>query len=62
VAEEVYRILRDDGIDVRLRTKASRVEANKSGVTSLSVCGLETFIVAARTNPSHTGCHARSAA
>ena len=37
VAEEVYRILREDGIDVRLKTRASRVEANEQGEIQLTV-------------------------
>ena len=39
VAEEVYRILREDGIDVRLNTRVSRVEANAQGEIQLSVEG-----------------------
>jgi pyruvate/2-oxoglutarate dehydrogenase complex dihydrolipoamide dehydrogenase (E3) component len=39
VAEEVYRILREDGIDVRLQTRASRVEANDQGEIQLAVAG-----------------------
>lgn len=37
VAEEVHEILREDGIDVRLKTKASRVEANAQGEIQLTV-------------------------
>jgi pyruvate/2-oxoglutarate dehydrogenase complex dihydrolipoamide dehydrogenase (E3) component len=39
VAEEVYKILREDGIDVRLKTRASRVEANAQGEIQLTVDG-----------------------
>src|SRR5215467_8678115 len=39
VAEEVYKILREDGIDVRLKTGASRVEANAQGEIQLTVNG-----------------------
>src|SRR3989454_11062711 len=39
VAEEVYKILREDGIDVRLKTRASRVEANEHGEIQLTVNG-----------------------
>jgi pyruvate/2-oxoglutarate dehydrogenase complex dihydrolipoamide dehydrogenase (E3) component len=39
VAEEVSRILREDGIDVRLRTRARRVEANAQGEIRLTVDG-----------------------
>ncbi len=39
VAEEVYKILREDGIDVRLKTRASRVEANAQGEIQLTVNG-----------------------
>jgi pyruvate/2-oxoglutarate dehydrogenase complex dihydrolipoamide dehydrogenase (E3) component len=39
VAEEVYKILTEDGIDVRLKTSASRVEANKEGEIQLTVSG-----------------------
>src|SRR5262249_4749749 len=39
VALEVYRILREDGIDVRLKTGASRVEANEQGEIQLTVSG-----------------------
>jgi pyruvate/2-oxoglutarate dehydrogenase complex dihydrolipoamide dehydrogenase (E3) component len=39
VAGEVYRILREDGIDVRLNTRASRVEANEQGEIQLTVSG-----------------------
>jgi pyruvate/2-oxoglutarate dehydrogenase complex dihydrolipoamide dehydrogenase (E3) component len=39
VAEEVYKILREDGIDVRLKTRASRVEANAQGKIQLTVNG-----------------------
>src|SRR5262245_50005563 len=31
VGEEVYKILREDGIDVRLKTRASRVDTNEQG-------------------------------
>jgi pyruvate/2-oxoglutarate dehydrogenase complex dihydrolipoamide dehydrogenase (E3) component len=37
VAEEVYKILREDGIDVRLKAGASRVEANEHGQIQLTV-------------------------
>src|SRR5215475_4226457 len=37
VAEEVYKILREDGIDVRLKTRPSRVEANAQGEIQLTV-------------------------
>src|SRR5262249_20291354 len=37
VAEEVYKILGEDGIDVRLKTKASRVETNEQGEIELTV-------------------------
>src|SRR5205823_12000432 len=39
VAEEVYKMLRADGIDVRLKTRASRVEANEQGEIQLTVSG-----------------------
>src|SRR6516164_1206948 len=39
VAEEVYKILREDGIDVRLKATASRVEAGAQGEISLTVNG-----------------------
>jgi pyruvate/2-oxoglutarate dehydrogenase complex dihydrolipoamide dehydrogenase (E3) component len=39
VAEEVYKILREDGVDVRLKTRASRVEANAQGEIQLTVNG-----------------------
>ncbi|HYW71579.1 MAG TPA: mercuric reductase [Pyrinomonadaceae bacterium] len=39
VAEEVYKILREDGIDVRLKTRASRVETSKRGQIQLTVNG-----------------------
>jgi pyruvate/2-oxoglutarate dehydrogenase complex dihydrolipoamide dehydrogenase (E3) component len=39
VAEEVYRILTEDGIDVRLKTSASQVEANEQGEIQLTVSG-----------------------
>jgi pyruvate/2-oxoglutarate dehydrogenase complex dihydrolipoamide dehydrogenase (E3) component len=39
VAEEVCKILREDGIDVRLKTRASRVETNKQGEIQLTVSG-----------------------
>ena len=39
VAEEVYKILREDGIDVRLKTAASRVETNEHGEIQLAVSG-----------------------
>src|SRR5262249_12854971 len=37
--EEVYKILREDGIDVRLNSKASRVEAGARGEIRLTVNG-----------------------
>ena len=37
VAEEVYKILREDGIDVRLKTRANRVETNEQGEIQLTV-------------------------
>jgi pyruvate/2-oxoglutarate dehydrogenase complex dihydrolipoamide dehydrogenase (E3) component len=37
VAEEVYKILREDGIDVRLKARASRVESNEQGQIQLTV-------------------------
>ena len=39
VAEEVYKILREDGIDVRLKSAASRVEAGARGEMYLTVTG-----------------------
>ena len=39
VAEEVYKILREDGIDVRLKARASRVETNQQGEIQLTVSG-----------------------
>src|SRR5215470_7070608 len=39
VAEEVYKILREDGIDVRLKTSATRVETNAQGKIQLTVSG-----------------------
>ena len=39
VAEEVYKILREDGIDVRLKTAATRVETNEHGEIQLTVSG-----------------------
>ena len=39
VAKEVYKILQEDGIDVRLKTSASRVEANEQGEIQLTVSG-----------------------
>ena len=39
VAEEVYKILREDGIDVRLKARASRVETNEQGQILLTVSG-----------------------
>src|SRR6516225_4471061 len=39
VAQEVYKILREDGIDVRLKTSASRVEANEQGEIQVTVSG-----------------------
>jgi len=39
VAEEVYKILREDGIDVRLKARASRVESNEQGEIQLTVSG-----------------------
>src|SRR5262245_36546311 len=39
VAEEVYKILQEDGIDVRLKTRASRVETNEHGEVQLTVSG-----------------------
>ena len=39
VAEEVYKILREDGIDVRLKARASRVETNGQGEIQLTVNG-----------------------
>jgi pyruvate/2-oxoglutarate dehydrogenase complex dihydrolipoamide dehydrogenase (E3) component len=37
VAEEVHGILREDGIDVRLKSRANRVEANAQGEIQLTV-------------------------
>src|ERR1041384_3072608 len=39
VAEEVYRILREDGIDVRLKTTARRVDTNDQGEIQLTLGG-----------------------
>ena len=39
VAEEVYKILREDGIDVRLKARASRVETNQQAEIELTVSG-----------------------
>jgi pyruvate/2-oxoglutarate dehydrogenase complex dihydrolipoamide dehydrogenase (E3) component len=39
VAEEVYKILLEDGIDVRLKARASRVETNEQGEIQLTVSG-----------------------
>src|SRR5262245_10437817 len=39
VAEEVDKILREDGIDVRLKTRANRVETNKQGQIEVRVSG-----------------------
>jgi pyruvate/2-oxoglutarate dehydrogenase complex dihydrolipoamide dehydrogenase (E3) component len=39
VAEEVYKILREDGIDVRLKARARRVERNEQGEIQLTVSG-----------------------
>jgi pyruvate/2-oxoglutarate dehydrogenase complex dihydrolipoamide dehydrogenase (E3) component len=39
VAEEVYKILTEDGIDVRLKARASRVETNQQGEIQLRVSG-----------------------
>ena len=39
VAEEVYKILREDGIDVRLKARASRVETNEQAQIQLTVSG-----------------------
>jgi pyruvate/2-oxoglutarate dehydrogenase complex dihydrolipoamide dehydrogenase (E3) component len=39
VAEEVYKILREDGIDVRLKARASRVETNERGQIQLTISG-----------------------
>jgi pyruvate/2-oxoglutarate dehydrogenase complex dihydrolipoamide dehydrogenase (E3) component len=39
VAEEVNKILREDGIDVRLKARASRVETNEQGEIQLTVSG-----------------------
>ena len=39
VAEEVYEILREDGIDVRLKARASRVETNEQGEIQLTANG-----------------------
>src|SRR5215471_10543410 len=35
VAEEVYKILREDGIDVKLKTRATRVETSERGQIQL---------------------------
>src|SRR5215471_2063999 len=39
VAEEVYKILREDGIDVRLKTRANQVETNEQDEIQLTVSG-----------------------
>ncbi len=39
VAEEVYKILREDGIDVRLKARASQAETNEQGEIQLTVTG-----------------------
>jgi pyruvate/2-oxoglutarate dehydrogenase complex dihydrolipoamide dehydrogenase (E3) component len=39
VAEEVHQILREDGLDVRLKTRASRVETDEQGAIQLTVSG-----------------------
>jgi len=39
VVEEVYKILREDGIDVRLKATASRVETTEQGEIQLTVSG-----------------------
>jgi pyruvate/2-oxoglutarate dehydrogenase complex dihydrolipoamide dehydrogenase (E3) component len=39
VAEEVYKILREDGIDVRLKTGVNQVETNEHGEIQLTVSG-----------------------
>ena len=39
MAEEVYKILREDGIDVRLKTRARQVETNEQGEIQLTVSG-----------------------
>ncbi|MEX0802543.1 MAG: FAD-dependent oxidoreductase [Candidatus Binatia bacterium] len=39
IAEEVGKILTEDGIDVRLQVKASRVEKNQKGETQLTLSG-----------------------
>src|SRR5262252_1094033 len=39
VAEEVLKILREDGIDVRLKSRASRVETNGRGELQLTFSG-----------------------
>jgi len=39
VAEEIYKILREDGIDVRLKSTASRVEAGARGEIHVTVNG-----------------------
>jgi pyruvate/2-oxoglutarate dehydrogenase complex dihydrolipoamide dehydrogenase (E3) component len=46
VAEEVYKILREDGIDVRLKAGASGVETNQQGEIKLTVSadGAETTV------------------
>ncbi len=39
VAEEVYKILREDGLDVRLKARATRVETNERGEIQLTLSG-----------------------
>jgi pyruvate/2-oxoglutarate dehydrogenase complex dihydrolipoamide dehydrogenase (E3) component len=39
VAEEVHKILREDGIEVRLKTRASRVDTDEQGQIQLTVSG-----------------------
>src|SRR5215472_5096716 len=39
VAEEVYKILREDGIDVKLKTRATRVETSERGQIQLTISG-----------------------
>src|SRR5262249_29887617 len=39
VAEEVCKILREDGIDVRLKTRANQVETNEQDEIQLTVSG-----------------------
>jgi len=39
VVEEVYKILREDGIDVRLKANASRVETNEQSEIQLTLSG-----------------------